>query len=268
MVRDLGRGLYKRLPAFALVVALTSGVCVCAQTPDEGGVSFDGGGQEVLQSIFVPYIPNAPFSLTLAAEWTRPMSNGGTFTTANSRPIKRDSEGRIYQERWLMAPKGSKIPSQMSWIQIADPVTHTLTQCNVRLKVCELLTLRDSVTLRFDPDRFKSGLLRDNKGAVTGTHTHEDLGPQVFAGMLVHEYKDTTTVNAGVLGNDMPMSTVRQYRFCEELGLNLSSVVEAPQIGRQSFTVTELTATEPDASFFRPPDGYKVVDHRKGAAAE
>jgi hypothetical protein len=66
----------------------------------------------------------------------------------------------------------------------------------------------------------------------------------------------------------MPMSTVRQYRFCEELGLNLSSVVEAPQIGRQSFTVTEITTTEPDRSFFQPPAGYKVVDHRKGAAAE
>jgi len=49
------------------------------------------------------------------------MNNGGTFTTVNSRPIKRDSTGRIYQERWLMSPKGSNIPSRMSWIQIADP---------------------------------------------------------------------------------------------------------------------------------------------------
>ena len=268
-LRDLGCGLCKRLSVFAIVIALATGGCVvCAQTPDEGGVSFDGGGQEVLQSIFVPYMANAPFSLTLAAEWSRPMNNGGSFTTVNSRPIKRDSEGRIYQERWLMTPKGSKIPSQMSWIQIADPVAHTLYQCNARQKVCELLTLRDSVTARFDPARFKPGALKDNKGNDVGTRTHEDLGAQMFAGLLVHEYKDTTTLNAGVLGNDMPMSTVRQYRFCEELGFNLSSVVEAPQIGRQSFTVTAISATEPDASFFQPPAGYKVVDHRKGSAAE
>ena len=65
-----------------LGVDSTSGFCFCnrdrvdgqwrvvsAQTPDEGGVSFDGGGQEVLQSIFVPYMADAPFSLTLAAEW-------------------------------------------------------------------------------------------------------------------------------------------------------------------------------------------------------
>lgn len=196
------------------------------------------------------------------------MNNGGTFTLTNSRPIKRDSEGRVYEEHWLMAPKGSKIASQMSWIQIADPVAHTLYQCNVRQKVCELLTLRDTTKLRFDPARSKSAVLKDGKDQDTGTRTHEDLGAQMFAGLLVHEYKDTTTVNAGVLGNDRPMSTVRDYRFCEELGINPTSVVGAPQIGRQSFTVTEISATEPDASFFQPPAGYKVVDHRKGAPAE
>ena len=269
MHRDLGRGLYKRLFVFAIVIARTTGGrVVCAQTPDEGGVSFDGGGEEVLQSIFVPFMAHAPFSLTLTAEWSRPMNNGGAFTTVNSRPIKRDGLGRIYQERWLMSPKGSNIPSRMSWIQIADPVAHTFYQCNAPQKICELLTLRDSVTLRFDPARFKSGPLKDNKGEGKGTRTHEDLGAQYFAGLPVHEYKDTTTLNAGVLGNDMPMSTVRQYRFCAELGFNLSSVVEAPQIGRQIFTVTEITTTEPDPSFFQPPQGYKVVDHRKGSGVQ
>jgi hypothetical protein len=269
MLRDLGSGLYKRLFVFAILIALTTGGRVaCAQSPDEGGVSYDGGGEEVLQSIFVPLIAHAPFSLTLVAEWSRPMNNGGTFTTANSRPIKRDSVGRLYQERWLMSPKGSNIPSRMSWIQIADPVAHTFYECEPQQKVCELRTLRDSVTARFDPARFKSGPLKDAKGDEKGTRTHEDLGAGSFAGMPVHEYKDTTTMNAGAMGNDLPMSTVRQYRFCAELGLNLSSIVEAAPIGRQVFTVTELSTTEPDPSFFQPPQGYKVLDHRAGPGAK
>jgi hypothetical protein len=267
--RNLGRGLQQRLLVLAIAIALTTGGCVvCAQAPDEGGVAFDGGGQEVLQSIFVPFMANAPFSLTLTAEWSRPFANGGTFTTANTRPIKRDSAGRIYQERWLMSPKGSNIPSRMSWIQIADPVAHTFYECEPHQKVCELRTLRDSANLRFDPVRFKSGPLKDAKGDVQGTRTHEDLGGESFAGMAVHEYRDTTTLNPGVLGNDLPMSTVRQYRFCAELGLNLSSMVEAPQIGRQVFTVTEISTSEPDPSFFQPPQGYKVVDHRKAGGVE
>jgi hypothetical protein len=117
---------------------------------------------------------------------------------------------------------------------------------------------------RFEPGRFKSGPLKDGKG----TRTQEDLGAQFFAGLPVHEYRDTMTLNAGVLGNDMPMSTVRQYRFCAELGFNLTSVLEAPQIGRQTFTVTEITTSEPDPSFFQPPQGYKVVDHRKSTGVE
>lgn len=245
--------------AIFLLVAGRQGIW--AQAADEGGVSFDGGGEEVLQSIVVPAIPNAPFSLTLAAEWSRHMNNGGTFTTVNSRPIKRDSRGRIYQERWLMTPKGSGISSQPSWIQIADPEARTLYQCSVRLKVCELLKLSSSVSLRFDPTRIQSGPLQGGKGA----RTHEDLGTGYFDGVQVHEYKDTLTVNAGVMGNDLPMSTVRQYRFSPELGINLISTVEAPQIGKQTFTVTEISTTEPDPSFFQPPEGYKVVDHRAPA---
>jgi hypothetical protein len=253
----LRQGLFVAV-AFLLLVGTLR---VQAQTPDEGGVSFDGGGEEVLQSIFVPYLPNAPFSLTLAAEWSRPMNNGGSFTTVNSRPIKRDSRGRLYEERWLMSPKGSNIPSRMSWIQIADPQAKTLCQCNARTKVCELLKLNDNVSLRFDPTRMESGPLKNGKG----TTTHEDLGTLYFVGVRVHEYKDTITLNAGVMGNDLPMSTVRRYRFSPELGFNLSSVVEAPQIGRQTFTVTEISTTEPDPSYFQPPEGYKVIDRRAPA---
>jgi hypothetical protein len=255
-----GRRLFaKRFLVIAAAVLLAAGGrAICAQTPDEGGVSFDGGGHEILESIFVPYVAHAPFSMTLAAEWSRPMNNGGNFTTVNSRPIKRDSVGRIYQERWLMTPKGSGIVSRMSWIQIADPVAKTLYQCNARTKVCDLVTLGDNVTLRFDPTRFASGPLKGDKGK----RVHEDLGDTFFAGVRVHEYKDTTTLNPGVLGNDLPMSTVRHYKFSAELGFNLWSVIEAPQIGKQSFTVTEISTAEPDAKWFQPPEGFTVVDHR------
>ncbi len=266
MNRDPLRGILNQLFVFVTAIALSA--TARAQSPDEGGVTYDGGGQEVLQSIFVPFLANAPFSLTLTAEWSRPMANGGTFTTANRRPIKRDSVGRIYEERWLMSPKGSGVPSRMSWIQIADPVAHTLYQCEPQKKVCELVILDDSVNARFDPSHFKSGPLKDAKGVEKGSRTHQDLGTGYFAGVPIHEYKDTTTLNPGVLGNDLPMSTVRQYRFCEELGLNLSSTLEAPQIGRQVFTVTELSTSEPDPSFFQPPRGYKVVDHRPQTGVE
>jgi hypothetical protein len=271
MHSDPGRELF-RLIILVTAVLLVTGDRT-AQAQDDGStVVLDGGGEEILQSIFVPYIQHAPFSLTLATEWSRPLNNGGSFTVVNSRPIRRDSAGRVYMERWLLAPKGSKIPSRMSWIQIADPVAHTLYQCSPQQKVCELLTLRDTTNLRFSPDRGTSQTntaVQNRPGSKTvplkdgkGTLTLEDLGATYVQGVACHHYRSTTTLNPGVLGNDMPMSTIREYCHADELGINLTSMVDAPQVGRQTFTVTEINTTEPDPSFFQPPEGYQVVDHR------
>lgn len=76
---------------------------------DDGGVTYTRG-EELLESIYVPNLTNAPFSLTLATEWSRPMQNGGTYTIVNSRPIRRDSAGRIYMERWLLSPREATSP--------------------------------------------------------------------------------------------------------------------------------------------------------------
>ena len=224
----------------------------------QDGVVTDGGGQEVLQSIVIPQIPNAPFSLTLSTEWARPLAGGGTYTVTNARPIARDTAGRIYEERWGLSPVGSNIPSTRTWIQIGDPTTHTLTQCNVRQRLCELLTLNPSAPPH-DPALNQSAPLPNGHGFTT----HEDLGAQYFAGQPVHQYRDTTTLNPGVFGNDRPMSTLRDVRFSPTLGINLSSVLDTPSLGRQTFTASNISTNEPDPALFTPPPGYRILDHRK-----
>ena len=251
------------LRPFALMAAILPLSCALSlQAQDDGGATVtDGGGTGVLESIYVPNFPNAPFSLTLHTEWVQTMRNGGTFTEVNSRPVMRDSAGRIYMERWLLVPKDSGIPSRMTTIQIDDPVAHKFYQCYVRQKVCELHASVMGLA-HYDPDLLKSGPLKSGKGSFL----HEDLGAGSFAGMPIHAYRDTTTLNAGTLGNDTVMETVREFRYCAELGFNLTSTLDAAQVGRQLFTVTELTTTEPEPRFFQPPEGYRVVDKRKPSA--
>jgi hypothetical protein len=36
-----------------------------------------------------------------------------------------------------------------------------------------------------------------------------------------------------------------------------------PRYAHQLFTVTELNTTEAEAKYFQPPEGYRIVDHRK-----
>ena len=235
--------------------------CAAHAQDDAGDVTVDGGGREILESIYVPEIPNAPFSLKLTTEWKRAMNNSGSFTLANTRPIMRDRAGRLYEERWLLVPKGGTVKSRMSWIQIADPNAHTLLECGAIHHVCQLEDY-DPKPVLHDPGAVTSGTLKGGKG----THTHEDLGAQFVAGVPAHEYRETTVLNPGVAGNDLPMTSVRDFRYSAELGFNLTSVYDSPQHGRQSFVVSEITRTDPDPKFFEVPAGYTVVDERKHVA--
>ena len=89
----------------------------------------DGGVSEMMESIVVSAKPQAPFTLLLETEWVRALADGGTITLVNKRRIARDSEGRIYQERWFLVPKNGNIESEMTTIQVSDPRAHTLYNC-------------------------------------------------------------------------------------------------------------------------------------------
>ena len=219
----------------------------------------DGGTSGRMESIFIPPKAGAPFSLTLVTEWSRPLGNGGTYTLTNQRRIVRDSRGRIYQERWLLVPKGGDIKSQMDVLQIADPEQHTLYNCFPAKKTCELQRYGGSADSNFQPAIGATGPLPNGKGS----RQHEDLGLGNTEGLETHGYRETLTINPGVMGNDKPMVTVREFWYSQELGINLISTVDSPQSGKQIFTAKDVSATEPEPSLFVVPDEYKVVDRRQ-----
>jgi len=249
---------------FWLAAILLGSVASLAQTsdssPDRGvRIAHDGGVREVLESIVVPPIPNAPFTATLDTEWIRYTGDGGTITLVNERHIARDGRGRIYEERWGLIPKNSDVKSPMTWIQVANPKERVLFNCSVQRKVCELRN--------YDPteDLTAAVPLRPVvSGAVTrGPMEVEDLGTRNIAGVETVGRRETTTIEAGAIGNDQPTSSVREYWHSQELGLNLLSFRSGPMIGKQTFTITDLTPGEPDGQFFQLPAGYKITDQRK-----
>ena len=247
------------------LVALLFGSIIClAQTSDSAPnrgvrIAHDGGMREVLESIVVPPIGNAPFTATLDTEWVRYAGDGGTITLVNQRHVARDGRGRIYEERWWLVPKNSDRKSTMNWIQIADPRQRTLYNCSTERKVCELRV--------YDPaeDLTAAAPLRPIvSGAVTTGPTNiEDLGTQNIAGIETIGRRETTAIEAGAIGNDQPTTAIREYWHSQELGLNLLSIRSGPMIGKQTFTITELTPGEPDSQLFQLPAGYKITDLRK-----
>lgn len=247
-----------------VATALLGSSRLYAQDDSDGGVSHDRRGNILLESVYVPDLPGAPFSLVLSAEWTRPMMTGGSFTIVNSRPIKRDSAGRIYQERWLMVPKGGNTKSTISVVQISDPVARVYYECSPRKQVCELHAWNTPSLRIVDPSNFTSGKLSSGKGY----RTHEDKGADVVGGVPVHAYRDTTVLDTGTLGNDSPMTYTRDVRFSRELGFNLTSILQSPLVGEQRFAVTEITRSEPEPHWFQPPEGFRIIDLRKEDTAQ
>jgi hypothetical protein len=252
--------------ASLLLVALLSGAA-CAQSPrtQDGGTTVvtmrDGGVSQVLQSIYLPTIINAPFTAIVHAEWVRPMPEGGSFTFVNQRRIARDSTGRIYEERWALVPKGGGVNSVMTTIQLGDPNAHTLYNCYMLQKPhrCVLETFAETAEAVYKPAISTSGMLPNNMGF----RTHEDLGSRWIDGIETHGTRDTTNYNAGVMGSDKPFASKREFWHAPQIGINLYSELVDPSVGKQIFTITDVTLTEPDPKLFELPQGFAVVDTRE-----
>jgi hypothetical protein len=227
----------------------------------------DGGAHGgVLESIVIPPKLNAPFTLLLQTEWVRGLPDGGTITIANQRRIARDTEGRIYQERWILVPKDSKAESQMTTIQISDSNNHTLYNCFMLdpKKQCVLITYTPSANAIFKFQGPATGPLPDGMGEAI----HEDLGTQLVAGVETTGTRDTVIYNPGLFGNDRKMTIEREFWYSPKLGFNLLSKRSDPRIGTQTFTATNLILSEPDLKLFDLPEGFKIVDRHLTAPPE
>jgi hypothetical protein len=237
------------------------------QKPLQQYYAEDGGAHGgILESIVVPPKPNAPFTLLLQTEWVRELPDGGSITTVNQRQIARDTEGRIYMERWFLVPKDDKVKSQMTTIQIADPNTHTLYSCFMLdpQKQCALVTYTPSPNAVYKFQGPPTGPLPDG----AGENIHEDLGNQLVAGVETTGTRDRVTYNPGLFGNDRKLTIEREFWFSPKLGFNLFSKRSDPRIGTQTFTATNLILSEPDSKLFDLPEGFKIVDRRQTAPPE
>ena len=247
----------RRLWVFFLVAAIP--LALPAQQESSAPGPRDGGASEVLKSIYIPPLHDSPFSATVHTEWARPLAGGGTSTIVNQRKVVRDRDGRIYQERWLLVPKNGKIPSEMNLVQIYDPNQHTGYDCFMLGRQKGYCDLRSYAGVVRKDVPAKSGPLPGQRGFIA----HEDLGTRMIEGFETIGSRDTTVVNAGVMGNDEPMKIVREFWHSAKLGINLLSILSDPRIGTQTFTLTDVEVTEPDPRFFELPESFQVIDSRQ-----
>jgi|SRR5579862_76022 len=243
---------------FAGLAAAFSIPSLVAQAPQDGLHAPSGGTRSILQSLAVPPLANAPFTATVRTTWVRRFDDGSTQTIQNHRTIARDNLGRIYQQRRNLYPEGDPRDNRITQIEISDPQTHEIYFCHPIQRTCEL---RGYYAPTSSAPLIPAGPLDGGKAFLT----RAPLGNDSVSGLETVGTRETTTLNAGTIGNDRSISIVKEFWYSPQLGINLIEKRQDPRVGTQTFTVSDISLGEPDAGLFETPANFQIVDMRKPA---
>jgi hypothetical protein len=242
-----------------LLLAVVSGVAFLAQAQDEDVRGPDGGTMVQVQTIDIPPFPGAPFHATITANVTRALADGSSQTVMNADSVARDSSGRIYRERRRLVPNLGEQTPQPREIQIFDPTIHRKLICNPATRTC---TAQSYPGMLIAPIRAITGPLAGSRGYIQSV----GLGDKTIDDLNVTGTRETTTYNPGVLGNQSPLTVMKEIWYSPQLDLNLSVRRADPRFGLQDFSVDNLSLSEPDPALFAMPAGYRLAS--SSAASE
>jgi hypothetical protein len=223
-----------------------------AQDPSRGP---DASASTRVPGILMLAIPNKPFSGVDHIELTRTLEDGNTVTTHTAANMARDSQGRMYRENHHFAPLDKKSP--LYQIHIYDPVNRSQTYCSTTSFQC---VIQDYVPQTFY-ETTPAGIIDDGNRSLA----RDSLGSKTIEGIYVNGTRETLTINPGVVGNDRPLVSTREFWYSDELENNLAVTRIDPREGKQVIWISDISRSEPDPSLFRIPIGYSVRDQRASA---
>jgi len=242
----------RRMSLIFLASLLFAALPACSQDPADVPHARDFGAREMISSIFISPLPNAPFQATVTAEWTKYLPDGSTFTRRNRRLVVRDSKGRIYQERRQLVAGAVTRPTMLLRIEISDPAAHTKYFCEPDLSSCELRTYDiPADTLVAQPEEF------DADRPINRVN----LGTKVIDGLETTGTRETAALPTDP-NSHTSLENTKEFWYSKQLGLNLQVTRLDPMHGDQFFSVIDLKLGEPDARLFVLPATTKIVDLR------
>jgi hypothetical protein len=248
----------RRMSLILLASLLFAALPACSQDPTDVPHARDFGAREMISSIFISPLPNAPFQATVTAEWTKYLPDGSTFTRRNRRLVVRDGKGRIYQERRQLVTGATMRQSMLVRIEISDPVAHTKYFCEPDLSSCELRSYDiPADALVAQPEEF------DTNRPINRV----SLGTKVIDGLETNGTRESAALPYDPNSSKTSLEYTKEFWYSKQLGLNLQVTRLDPLHGDQFFTVTDLKLSEPDPRMFVLPATTKITDLRTPPAS-
>lgn len=218
------------------------------------------------------------------SERIQTLADGTHITeTIQTTKVYRDSAGRTRTEHQKPLPPGGAAATQVPmFIDISDPVAgyrYTLQQQNHVAR-----------RMPWPPTRLQTGVSQPQAAAgasapqpasasgtqnQTGAKTtrrprpdmvHEALGTQTIEGIPAEGSRFTTTYPVGFMGNDRPITTVRETWMSPDLKIVVLTKMTDPRSGDSSTKLTNFSQTEPDPALFEVPADYTIEDASQPAA--
>jgi hypothetical protein len=204
-------------------------------------------------------VTGRPLDATEVRHSIQVLSDGTKLENSSSSRFYRDSAGRMRIE----SPERAEIYDPVAGVMYdldAQHQTYRKTSTDAKSVMIAVDggwsgTSRSSDPPRSDrPSHVDLGIpYQKDKQAVT---TKEDLPPQTINGIAARGSRVTSTIPAGVVGNDRDFKIVSERWYSDDLQVLLKTSTTDPRFGTDTYELTNIKQTQPDPALFLPPQGY------------
>jgi TonB family protein len=236
-------------------------------------------------------VKGAPYSAEAVTEATQTLADGNRIVNKSTTPLYRDSEGRTRREQTLrsigpFANAGE--PPQTIFIN--DPVAQMSYVLDVRTHTARKMpSFRFEVKVAPPAEGGKTPAATEglapaerDRGANSGggyvmtttpaagsgyrveyyggekrTKT-ESLGKQTIEGVEAEGTRTTVTIQAGEIGNALPIDIVNERWYSSELQTVIMTKQSDPRFGETVYRLANIDRSEPDKSLFQVPADYTI----------
>ena len=243
-------------------------------------------------------VKGKPYSANTSTETVQTMLDGNRIVHRTESKFYRDSEGRTRREETFGNVDPEHPTPHETKIFIDDPVKGTSYILDPGSKSADtMMRVRDDQNDDEDAKRIRVKSLKDREDSADlgvmepdgagpmvikfrNDHSNpdavvlkiadenrniekEDLGTRNIEGVDCTGTRRTTTIPAGAIGNEKPISIVTETWYAPAIGAVVQSTSDDPRFGKTTYQLTHVQLTEPPHSLFEPPADFKVVSPRR-----
>jgi hypothetical protein len=269
--------------AIAFVVAICAAVSASAQEPR---TTFN---MELKVPLEARTLKGLPYSAEIVNDHAQVFSDGNRILQHSTGRVYRDTEGRVRREedRASGNPSISIVDPVAGVSYSLDPENHvawkTAAQTGVAI-MSNLYNGLDGTKIQAEMKRIE-GLAIERKnyatakqGAETMTietsggavsirrsnggeqRSEETLASRMIGGVRADGHRTTTTIPAGAIGNEWPITTTSEEWTSPELQLLVLTDRKDPRNGDATYRLEHIVREEPAPSLFQVPSDYTVKE--------